>query len=455
MPAWVWYNRQTLSATPQARRLGEVPMTQPQSRRRFAWVLALAIAIAADVSATWSIIIIDTNSREIAVGSATCLTNFDLLRGLPVVRVDVGAACAQSSIDSGAINRTRIWNGLINGDSPEAILALLASLDPAHQSRQYGIVDVQGRAVTFTGTQCGAYANGVTGQFGSLVYSIQGNVITGHPVIDHAEAAILTTPGGLPEKLMAAMEAARSMGGDGRCSCSAGDPDGCGSPPPSFVKSAHIGFMVVSRRGDTDGSCSAAGCATGPYYMKFNIANQMVSSPDPVIQLRERFDAWRAGLIGVPDQVESRVTITPNRILNTHTDPITLRVELRDWRGVAVGSPQAVDVQHDPRGSANSSTIGEVTPLGGGVYEATLTPGTIAGSDVFAVTFVHEFQNRFLIPSATLRIQDAVADLNHDGTVDLADLAILLSSFGTGAGGDLNQDGDTDLQDLAVLLANF
>lgn len=430
-------------------------MTLLESRRRIAWIVPLAIAIAANVSATWSIIIIDTGTREIAVGSATCLTNFDLLRGLPVVRVDVGAAAAQSSIDNGAVNRTRIWNGLINGDSPEAILALLASLDPAHQNRQYGIVDVQGRAITFTGTQCGAYASGLTGQFGTLVYAIQGNVITGQPVLEEAEAAIHATAGGLPEKLMAAMEAARAMGGDGRCSCSAGDPDGCGSPPPSFVKSAHIGFMVVSRRGDTDGSCSSGGCATGPYYLKFNVANQQVSSPDPVIQLRERFDTWRTELIGVPDQVESHVTITPNRVLNTHTDPINLRVELRDWRGVAVGSPQVVGVEHDPRGSANSSTIGELTALGGGVYEATLTPGTVAGSDVFAVTFLRNFQNRFLIPSATLRIQDAAADLNNDGTVDIADLAILLSSFGTGAGGDLNQDGDTDLQDLAALLANF
>src|SRR5262245_3596304 len=185
----------------------------PTNFRRFAaWVPLLAMTLAESVSATWSINIVDTASREIAVGSATCLTNFDLLRGLPVVRVDVGAAAAQSSIDAGAVNRMRIWNGLINGDSPEAILALLASMDASHQSRQYGIVDVQGRAITFTGTNCGAFANGLTGQVGTLVYAIQGNVITGQPVLNEAEEAILTTAGGLPEKLMAAMEAARSMG---------------------------------------------------------------------------------------------------------------------------------------------------------------------------------------------------------------------------------------------------
>ncbi|MBI5865326.1 MAG: DUF1028 domain-containing protein [Planctomycetes bacterium] len=422
---------------------------------RAAFALALLGWAALSAHATWSIIVVDTATREIAVGSATCLTNFDLLRGLPVVRVDVGAAAAQSAIDGGAVNRQRIWTGLINGDSPETILALLAASDASHQSRQYGIVDWQGRALTFTGANCGAYANGLTGSFGSCVYSIQGNVITGQPVLEQAELALISTPGGLPEKLMAAMEAARAMGGDGRCSCSSGDPDGCGSPPPSFVKSAHIGFMVVARRGDSDGSCSSGGCATGPYYLKFNIANQQASAPDPVIQLRERFDQWRADLVGVPDQVESRVTVTPSRILSTHQTPITMRIELRDWRGEPVNTVQPIGVEHDPRGSANSTLIGDPIPLGQGVYEVQLTPGSQPGIDVFAVSFVRNFQNRYLIPSPTLQIQNAAADLNADGVVDLADLAILLASFGTSGGGDVDGDGDTDIQDLAVLLSNF
>lgn len=51
-------------------------------------------------------------------------------------------------------------------------------------------------------------------------------------------------------------------------------------------------------------------------------------------------------------------------------------------------------------------------------------------------------------------------DLNGSGTVDLTDLSILLSNFGTGSGasltdGDLNGDGAVDLTDLAMLLARF
>jgi hypothetical protein len=42
-----------------------------------------------------------------------------------------------------------------------------------------------------------------------------------------------------------------------------------------------------------------------------------------------------------------------------------------------------------------------------------------------------------------------------DGDVDLQDLAILLASYGTDAGGDLDGDDDTDLLDLAILLAHY
>ena len=52
------------------------------------------------------------------------------------------------------------------------------------------------------------------------------------------------------------------------------------------------------------------------------------------------------------------------------------------------------------------------------------------------------------------------ADLDGDDSIDINDLAILLSNFGTTAGanpqdGDVDGDGDVDLTDLAILLSNF
>ncbi|MBX3403079.1 MAG: VCBS repeat-containing protein [Phycisphaeraceae bacterium] len=220
------------------------------------------LAAAAQARATWSIILINTRTGEVALGSATCLTNFDLQANTPVLITGVGGATAQSFVDAGGYNRTFIRDRLAAGWSPAAILAALPAFDTGHQTRQYGLCDTHenGRCGTFTGTGAGAWAGGRTGRIlasghlgADIVYAIQGNVLTGEPVVAAAEAAVINTPGDLACRLMAAMEAARAMGGDGRCSCSSGAPTACGAPPPSFAKSAHIAYMLIARTGDRDG----------------------------------------------------------------------------------------------------------------------------------------------------------------------------------------------------------
>ncbi|GMU83942.1 MAG: hypothetical protein AMXMBFR47_38120 [Planctomycetota bacterium] len=46
-------------------------------------------------------------------------------------------------------------------------------------------------------------------------------------------------------------------------------------------------------------------------------------------------------------------------------------------------------------------------------------------------------------------------DLDCDGAVSLADLAVLLSAFGVSDAGDLDSDGQTTLEDLTILLSKF
>jgi uncharacterized Ntn-hydrolase superfamily protein len=433
-------------------------------------VLAAAAAAPAAARATWSIVLVNTETKEIAIGSATCLTGFDLKRWLPVMRVGLGGACAQAQVDTFAQNRMLIFNQLALGTAPADMLPLLDAQDGAHESRQYGIVDTLGRAVTFTGSSTFEYSDGVTGQQGDLVYAIQGNILTGAPVVDDAEDAILNTSGDMLAKLMAGMQAARAAGGDGRCSCDPNAPTSCGAPPEMFDKSAHVGFMIDARIGDTDGTCTfTPGCASGSYYMVLNVAFQTDTDPDPVAQLQTLFDAFRTSLIGVPDAVQSTVSFSPPQLVANGSATSTMTITLKDWQGTQGGAGLTVTVVHDT-GSAGETSIGAVQDDGGGSYSATLTAGTNTGIDRFKVTIddgAGGMRPVILTPSPELELVDATpGDLDGDGDVDLVDFAAFGQCFGgannppagscpPGVDADFDNDGDVDLIDFATFAQNF
>ena len=59
--------------------------------RTFAALAAFVLLLARPLSATWSIILINVRTGEIAIGSATCVAGFDLQSLLPIVMPGVGA----------------------------------------------------------------------------------------------------------------------------------------------------------------------------------------------------------------------------------------------------------------------------------------------------------------------------------------------------------------------------
>src|SRR4249920_1598349 len=118
-------------------------------------VLGAAVVLAPAVSATWSIVAVNTRTGEVCIASATCLEGLDLQGLTPVVRIGLGGACAQSQGDSTGLNRARIWNDLIAGMTPQQILDDLAQNDSHHQGRQYGIVNMADEPVTFSGSSDG------------------------------------------------------------------------------------------------------------------------------------------------------------------------------------------------------------------------------------------------------------------------------------------------------------
>jgi hypothetical protein len=353
-------------------------------RRLLAIVSLAGLALAPAAHATWSIVLTDSRTGEVAIGSATCLEGFDLLAGSPVLVVAKGGAAAQSLVDTTGENRRTIRDGLVAGTSPQNILRTLG-LDPSFDSRQYGIVDTTARSITYTGSGAGAYAGGRTGSLGTMSYALQGNVLTGATVLDAAEHELLSSGIDLPGRLMQAMLAAAEQGGDGRCSCRFSEPMACGAPPPGFKKSAHVGYLVGARLGDTDGGCDAVtGCASGDYFLNLNVAFQAGDDLDPVLQLRQEFLAWRQALVDHADHHRSTMVFANASLPADGVSRTVARVQLRDWRGASLSSTPALDVTLDP-GSTASAQIGQVSPLGGGAYAVVVTAGSSPGVARFRV----------------------------------------------------------------------
>jgi uncharacterized Ntn-hydrolase superfamily protein len=377
------------------------------SLRALGHFLVGLLLLAMPVRATWSILIIDLSTGEVAVGIATCLTGFDLRPETIVVVPGFGVAAAQSFVGPLSL-RQLIRAGILDGTQANQILAQLAAADPGHQSRQYGIASIYGGTATFTGAGAGPWAGGLTGQIGSLVYTVQGNVLTGQPVNTAAEAAIRSTPGTLADKLMAAMEAAAAMGGDGRCSCNMSQPMACGSPPATFTKSAHIGLMIVSRPSDVDAPCGGgSGCGGGQYWLDLNVANQPATAVDPVVQLRSRFDTWRTQQQGRPDHFQSTVQLSGTTLRANGIDALTGTVTLRDAQGNPLGTSLPVTVGLSNRSTVSGLTFSPAVPQSNGTYTFTIRGNLDAGTAIVDVAVNDGLGRVGIAPQPFVTVTDA------------------------------------------------
>lgn len=365
---------------------------------------ALGLALlSAGARATWSICVVDTQTGEVCIASATCLSGFDLERALPVVVVGRGVGAAQSAIDQSGVNRQTIWDGLHGGRSPEEILQRLLAQDPQANSRQYGIVDMEHAPVSWTGTGAGQARISLTGETGSLKWAVQGNLLAGQVVAQAAAIEMLRTEGDLGQRVMAGMLAARHWGGDGRCSCSNLLPTSCGAPPPNFTQSARVAFIILARLGDSDGSCSGSlGCATGSYYLDL----QKITGPgsiDPVLFLRDMYADWRAGEIGRPDHLLSEVTPQDSTLPADGTSWTTVVVRLRDIDGnpIAHGGAQ-VQVAWAGAGPPLGD-VGGVVDRGWGVYAFRLQARQTVGTGRWSITVDDGLGARLLHPDLEIQ----------------------------------------------------
>lgn len=93
----------------------------------------------------------------------------------------------------------------------ETLDRLLADVED-REHRQVGLVDARGGVAAFTGKDCFAWAGHRTGRG----YTCQGNILTGSETLDAMAQAFESTTGDLAARLVAALKAGDTTGGDRR-----------------------------------------------------------------------------------------------------------------------------------------------------------------------------------------------------------------------------------------------
>jgi hypothetical protein len=263
---------------------------------------ALLLTLPSTAFATWSVIAVDRSTSRVVIASATCVDRDDqFLMGVQAVVVPgKGVAACQAGVDNTHQNQMLVFKELEKGTDPKQIIELL-SKDPAFQSRQFGILDLQGRRAGHSGLTNGYVSQDIQGQVPGteIFYSIQGNILRPGTVVPNAVQAFLNTKGAITDRVMAAMEAADGSGGDSRCSCPPWPSDGSKPAIPCDGKTAHVAYILMAEKGDTNGDSHNNGKYTtyitvsqpapdhGPNVIKPG------ENLNPVKTLRMRYDAWR------------------------------------------------------------------------------------------------------------------------------------------------------------------
>lgn len=355
------------------------PKDWPRKGRRCLALLVGLALLMQQAHATWSVVVVNKKTGEVCSATATCILGTGLENLVPVVVVGKGAGASQGYVWSDARNRKLMFSGFKNGILPDRILDAIAYSDSGIDWRGFGIVSLDGPPASFIGAQLGAGKHALTGETDELAYAIQGSGLAGPRVVLAAEQALLETEGDLSMKVMMAMEAARRMGGDGRCSCDPISANSCGSPPPSFEKSAHQAVMVLARPGDKNGVCNGTdGCVNGEYYLAIK-SGGFWFDVDPVLDLQDQYARWRASLAGVPDHYLSEVSVDRQSLVADGAARARVTIQLKDLDGVPVTHGGAAITLKRQNPLPRKATVGPVTDHGDGTYSLELTATTYPG----------------------------------------------------------------------------
>jgi len=157
---------------------------------------------------TFSIVACDPQAQEWGVAVQSKFLAVGAL--VPWAQAGAGAVATQSYA-----NTSFGPNGLAlmaQGLSAQEALDQLVAEDEGRARRQVGLVDAQGRAATFTGHECLAWAGGLTGTY----YAAQGNILVSGATVEALAKTFEEAQGELADRLVAALAAGQAAGGDRR-----------------------------------------------------------------------------------------------------------------------------------------------------------------------------------------------------------------------------------------------
>src|SRR4051812_26849931 len=134
-------------------------------------------------------------------------------RAVPHVRAGIGAVCTQASTrgEYGQQGLDLMAKGVLPADAIQQLL----STDEQRESRQLGMIDMQGRSAAHTGKGNSDWAGSKQGKN----YTTQANIMVGPEVLDAVSGTFEATEGtGMPlaERMILALEAGYAKGGDKR-----------------------------------------------------------------------------------------------------------------------------------------------------------------------------------------------------------------------------------------------
>jgi uncharacterized Ntn-hydrolase superfamily protein len=176
---------------------------------------------------TFSIIAFDPATQELGVGVQS--RAFAAGAAVPYAKPGVGAVATQASANRSYGPKAIAL--LEQGLSPEEVVERITDEDAARDTRQVAVIDAKGRSAVYTGRRViernsdpkdlvhlGGYAGHITG----ANFSVQGNTLASVDVVKAMAAAYEQGKGSMAERLMDALEAGQSKGGDTRGMQSAG-----------------------------------------------------------------------------------------------------------------------------------------------------------------------------------------------------------------------------------------